>query len=58
MTDALVAYRPGAMTTPARLSEGAEETARKALAPGTLALYRAIGAQARPMVAGAGVGTG
>ena len=42
MTDALVAYRPGAMTAPARLSEGAEETARKALAPGTLALYRAV----------------
>ena len=45
MLDAPVAFRPAPVATPEALSPGAEETARKALAPGTPALYRSIGAK-------------
>ena len=42
MQNAPVAYRPAPVAIPEALSPGAEETARKALAPGTVALYRSI----------------
>ena len=42
MQNAPVAYRPAPVATPEALSPGAEETARKSLAPGTVELYRSI----------------
>ena len=42
MRNAPVVYAPAPVATPEALSPGAEETARKALAPGTVALYRSI----------------
>ena len=42
MRDAPVMYAPAPVATPEALSPGAEETARKSLALGTLALYRGI----------------
>ena len=42
MRNAPVVYAPAPVATPTQLSQGTEETARKSLAPGTLALYRGI----------------